>query len=352
MSADARTRKRRLVVLKLNNLGDNVLFVPAFQEIRRRHPDWLVTLVTTPREAELYRGEFAPDEVLTSEKAAFNKSHRAPWVLASWIWRIRRRRADACFLAYDSGSAAHLVARWSGARAIIGGNIEGLRITAPLSADVPLPENRRLATWNWRMAEALDRAMGGKGPWPEEPPMPDLSHLSPAGGRPNAGRRRVVIHPGASKYLNQWPADRFSAVASGLARDFEVVWLIHGAAAPAPEGCIAAPVDSLGELSRQLVSADLFLGNNSGPMHLANALGCSGVVVTGPSAHGWDPFWNRERWTVLRHPDLSCAPCETPNRPILGCANTASPMACLKYWAAGAVERACRERLGGAVLTA
>jgi hypothetical protein len=80
-------------------------------------------------------------------------------------------------------------------------------------------------------------------------------------------------------------------------------------------------------------------------MHLANALGCPGVAVTGPSARGWDPYWHRGRWTVLRHPDLYCAPCERIERELSGCANAESPMACLKYWTPATVEAACRERL-------
>ena len=113
----------------------------------------------------------------------------------------------------------------------------------------------------------------------------------------------------------------------------------------APSGTIDAPVASLREFSEWVASANLFVGNNSGPMHLANALGCPGVVVTGPSARGWDPFWNREQWTVLRHPHLDCAPCDRLNQELKGCVNFASPMACLNYWTEEMVEAACRARL-------
>jgi ADP-heptose:LPS heptosyltransferase len=135
-------------------------------------------------------------------------------------------------------------------------------------------------------------------------------------------------------------------VAGSLSRDFEVVWISHGdTTGPAPAGTVPTPVGSIGELARWLAGADLFLGNNSGPMHLANALGCPGVAVTGPSAMGWNPYWHRGRWSVLRHPDLYCAPCEKLERELAGCANTESPMACLRYWTPGKVEAACRSLL-------
>jgi hypothetical protein len=79
-------------------------------------------------------------------------------------------------------------------------------------------------------------------------------------------------------------------------------------------------------------------------------MGLSGLVVTGPSAYGWDPYWFRERWTVLRHPSLPCQPCERPNKVTLVCDNRADPMACFKYWATGPVEAACREGLARTAL--
>ena len=82
-------------------------------------------------------------------------------------------------------------------------------------------------------------------------------------------------------------------------------------------------------------------------MHLANALGCPGVAVTGPTALAWDPYWNPERWTALRHPDLECAPCERLTLEVRECANRASPMACMTHWTEARVEAACRLRLAG-----
>ena len=203
------------------------------------------------------------------------------------------------------------------------------------------------ASWHWNMARALARTLGDRQDWPDEPPAPDLTHLSAGHQGPEGGRRRIVVHAGASRYLNQWPVEEFASVARSLSRDHEVIWITHGdTTGNAPEGTVPGPAKSLRELAGWLEGASLFLGNNSGPMHLANSLGCPGVVVTGPSAMGWNPYWHRERWTVLRHPDLYCAPCEKPNKALQCCANEAAPMACLKFWTPQKVEAACRSRLG------
>ena len=199
------------------------------------------------------------------------------------------------------------------------------------------------------MARAFARSAGSEVGWPEDLPPPDLSHLAFAAPLPHGASKRVVIHPGAGGPLNQWPLERFAAVAAALSRDYEVIWINHGrTTVPAPLGTKGLrSIRSIAELAGWLADADLFLGNNSGPMHLANALGRPGVAVTGPTTTGWDPFWNREDWTVLRHPGLYCAPCEKTTVALEGCANTAAPMACLDYWTPGKVEEACRLRARG-----
>jgi len=336
----------RIVVFKFNHLGDNVVFVPAVQALRRAHPDWHLTVLTTPNEAALYGGPLGPQEVLVSPKERFDKSYRAPWVLAYWMWRIRRLRPDACLISFDQATAAHVVAKHCGARVRIGGNLEHIRVAGSITEEVSMPGDACPATWHWRMVQSLERALGKGRHLPESPPAPDLGHLVPRSPQASTIGRRVIIHAGASRYLNQWPRERFAAVATSLSRDHEVIWITHGGTTgAAPQGTIAAPVSSIQELAARLTEGDLFLGNNSGPMHLANALGLPGVVVTGPSAMGWNPYWHRDKWTVLRHPNLSCAPCERPNKALEGCVNTEEPMACLNYWTVGMVEAACRARL-------
>jgi ADP-heptose:LPS heptosyltransferase len=196
------------------------------------------------------------------------------------------------------------------------------------------------------MVRAIARTYGSDLGWTELPPPPDLRHLYTRRERSPGERKRVVVHAGASRYLNQWPLERFSAVAKALSSDFDVTWIRHDiTTGPAPEGIRTVAVTSLAEFADLLANADLFLGNNSGPMHFANALGCPGVAVTGPSAIGWNPYWYRERWTVLRHPNLHCAPCEKIDHVIWGCSNAETPMACLNYWTPDVVESACRSRL-------
>jgi len=334
-----------LVVFKLNHLGDNVVFLPGLQALRARFPDLRLTILTTPHESVLYENLTPAGEILTSEKLRFDKCWRRPWALASWLVRVRSRHPDACLISFDQANMAHLLARHSGAPVRTGGNLSHIRLRHTLTHPVAMPASGRVADWNWEMARTLARVAGGV-ELPPTPPPPDLSHLVSIPLQPRT-RPRVVIHAGSSAAITRWSLERFATVAAGLARDHEVVWVdrpeTSAVILPAGVTCIAP--ESLRAFVTLLAGADLFLGNNSGPMHLANALGCRGVVVTGSTARGWDPYWHRERWTVLRHPSLPCQPCEQPNKVTSACANLAEPIACLRYWSAAAVEQACRETL-------
>ncbi len=336
-----------LVIFKFVQLGDNVVFLPVVQTLRARFPAWRITLLTTPQEAALYAAVLPATDVLTCPQLHFNSSWQRPWELAAWWARVRSRRPDACLVSFDQGNAAHLLVRHSGARLRVGARIAHVRIGGSLTHDVKMPPDGRVASWHWEMARVLVRAHGCTD-WPASPPPPDLTHLV-APHENTIGRRRVVIHAGSNQAFTRWPIERYAETAALLARDCDVTWIdrdeTRGAVLP-PEVRRSAPA-TLRELVSLLAGADLFLGNNSGPMHVANALGCAGVVVSGPTAPGWDPFWHRERWRVLRHPTLPCVPCEWKDefRLIRDCALTHDRLACLRHWTVLAVEAACREML-------
>jgi heptosyltransferase-2 len=114
------------------------------------------------------------------------------------------------------------------------------------------------------------------------------------------GRRPlVVLSPGASKIEKRWPADRFGAVADRLAEQSGAFVTVTGS--PAEAGVVAdviaragVPITSLPELGiglRQLKSvlkhADLLITNDTGPRHIAAAVGCAVVTLFGPTGPEW-----------------------------------------------------------------
>ena len=336
----------RLLVFKVNQLGDAVVFVPVLQQFRRLWPDAQITLWATPATLPLYGGRWGTSDVHGHDRDGFNGLWRRPGRLLGLLRAGRSPRPAAALVSYDQGSVAHLIARASGARFRIGSG--ALRIRAPhgLTHPVQPPEPPSIARWNWEMGRAVAQALGRGDAWPTEPAPPDLSHLvQPV--RPGNPSGPMVIHAGASRSFRQWPLERFAALAGHLASLGRVAWVERPetAAVPLPPEVERVACPTTADLVRLLATSRLFVGNNSGPMHVAAALGRPGVVISGPTHPHWDPAWWPERWTVLRTRELACLPCESLQRAPTGCENQAAPHACLAAWSVTAVAEACRQRL-------
>lgn len=110
----------------------------------------------------------------------------------------------------------------------------------------------------------------------------------------------VVIHPGggrnpiADEALKQWPAERFALLANHLVRRHGARVVLVGAAADRPlaeavAGMMSEPAVnlagqiSLGGLGALCELADLYVGNDAGPTHVASAIGCPTLAIFGPS---------------------------------------------------------------------
>ena len=337
-----------VALFKFNHLGDNLVFLPMVQQLRTLRPNWHLTLFTTPNEAQLYAAALPASDILTADKKRFDSCWRRPWELAAWFAQVRARRPDACLIGFDQANIPHLLARHSGARVRVGANLAHIRVARSLTHETPMPADARPADWNWAMGRDLLSAVDGPAAardWPATPPPPDLAHLIDRAAIPPD--QPIVIHAGSSRPLTRWAPSHFAVVAAELARNQPVIWIDRPETADTPldPTIRRIAVNSLRELVTLLAGTRFFLCNNSGPLHLANALGVPGVVVTGLSALGWDPYWHRDRWTVLRQRDLPCAPCEAPNKEVLACAHHADPLACLRRWTPATVLAACHARL-------
>lgn len=331
-----------LAVFKVNHLGDNLVFLPVVQALRQRRPQWRVTLVTAPHVADLYRAAVDPENLLLVAPDALKHAWRRPWTLIRWMVRLRSRKIDASLISYDQTSVAHGLSRVAGGRVRVGAAGLAIRLRGTATREIAFRPEWSIAKWNWEMGRALVQEVDGGADWPGEPPPPDLSHLT-QGVVPRSGR--IVIHAGSKWEYTRWPLSRFADLAGRLARDHEVIWVNapETKTAPLPAKVTAVDCPDLGSLVRLLASASAFVGNNSGPMHIANAVDTPSVIVCGPSSPVWDPQWHRERFLLLRTPGLPCLPCDRGIFAAFHCTNLTEPMACMARWSVEALEETCRD---------
>ncbi|MEZ5385004.1 MAG: glycosyltransferase family 9 protein [Prosthecobacter sp.] len=325
-------QRMTLVIFKVNQLGDNVVFLPVVQALVAAHPDWRIVLLTSPAAARLYEVCCPKVELQVFETPKFNGAWRQPWRLMQMVTQLRGVKPDACLLGDDQGNVAHLLARLSGAKLLVGPKTPHVRLNFLIPHRVGVNENMSVASHNWITAKMHFGLQ-------EEMSMPDLSAFG------SDESRAVVIHAGASREYQRWPMKSFIELANRLAETEVVRWIDQGGETGLSDVVQRVKTNSLDDLVRMIAGARLFLGNNSGPMHIAAACGTSGVILIGPSSPRWDPVWHQERFDLLREPRLTCQPCDSATKPANRCHNAEMPMACMLRWSVGEVLARIRTRL-------
>ncbi len=289
----------RILIIKLGALGDLVQAFAPFAAIRRHHRDDRVVLLTTRPFLALCRASPWFDEVLVDE--------RPPWWRLGRVMTLRRMLQGYDFV-YDlqtSGRSSRyfrLAGRppWSG-------------IAPGASHPHDNPARDRMHTRE-RQADQLARA--GIAPVPP----PDLGWLAADG--PHLDAPYALLVPGAAPHrpAKRWPVERFAELAVWLAgRGVRPV--VVGAAGDAPLAQAirqASPQaldltgrTSLLELGGVAARAALAVGNDTGPMHLAAAMGTRCLVLFSAKS---DPALTAPRGpdpqsvTILQVRDLATMP--------------------------------------------
>lgn len=334
---------KTLLIFKVNQLGDNVVYLPVVQSLVANNPEWRIVVLTSPTATRLYEVCCPEVEVISYETAGFNGAWRRPARLLA-LWReIRKIKPDACLLGSDQGSVAHFLARFSGARVVVGPEAERVKLNVLLNLRLPSEGEESVAIYNWRIAQALAGHLK-LAALPEKMPPPDLR----AFGREE--HASVVMHAGASRAYKRWPLDRAVDLANRLSAEHAVTWFEQDEPEEArlrPEVRRVKP-GTLDGLVRVLAGARHFIGNNSGPMNIASALGVPGTIFNGPSTSNWDPPWHTHGFDILRDPKLACQPCDQLSHPVNACQNKERPMACMDRWSVDEVHRRIETRLPAA----
>ncbi|MBI2505355.1 MAG: glycosyltransferase family 9 protein [Candidatus Latescibacteria bacterium] len=280
------SKSGNLLAKRSGALGDFVLTLPAFAALRQAFPGARLHLIGDPRFFPLAR----PDAALDHDRAELIPLYSGTPLPAA----IRPFFADcAFFLAYAVDPDGRLEHRL---RRLVGGEVlvcdprpaGDLHLTAHLLAPLrqrglPIPDP--VPRFNLLPAERQYARVC----WQERRLTPPL----------------VLIHPGSGGRRKCWPLSRFLALARRCRQQGIEVLLIHGpveadlaAQLHGDPQCrdLALGPPGLLELAGLLESATLFVGNDSGPGHLAAALGTPTLSLFGPTdPRIWKPLHPRAR---------------------------------------------------------
>ncbi|UKA73602.1 glycosyltransferase family 9 protein [Arthrobacter sp. FW306-07-I] len=275
----------RIVVLRGGGLGDLIFAIPAMAALKAAYPEATITLLGTPIHKALLAALKSPvDEVVVLPFAeGVRPGEEDAEELERFFAQMRSRNFDLAVQVHGGGRYSNPFLLRLGARHTVGTRTPD---AASLERTIPYLyyQNEPL--------RALEVA-GFAGAFPV-----DLeARLSPAdcgaateAANSEAGQPLVVIHPGATDPRRRWPAEKFAELAAACAADGSRVIIVgdsseqelaegiaERAASPGVRS-VAGALDMAGLVSL-LAEADVVVANDSGPRHLAQALGVPTVGI-------------------------------------------------------------------------
>ncbi len=323
-------RPRKILVRSTNWIGDAVISLPALDALRKQFPDAEIVLVTKPWVSEVYWHYPGLLRQIIYDPAG---KHRGPRGFRNLIEDLRAEHFDMAVLFQNAFHAA-----WMAWRARIPVRIGYARDgRGPLLTEsVEVPPRAAYGHEAYYYFHLLYRAGLIEKPEPEQPLSDVRLALREAETswaekrlhslRLDGPRTLMGIHPGASfGPAKRWPPERFAALADRLIVALRADVLIFGSAAEAPlaesiarlmkrSPTVLAGKTTLTQMMALLAYCRLVVTNDSGPMHLAAALGLPLVAVFGSTdERATGPLSSRAR--VVKHP-VPCSPCGLRECPI------------------------------------
>ena len=274
----------RVAVIRLRSLGDCVLTTPALALLKRTRPDLSIAVSVESRFSSVFEGNPVVSSILPPR------------------WQSLRSWRPRLCLNLHGGNRSQWMTALSGAhwRAGFAGHTMTFAYNLRIArAQRILGVNRIVHT-----AEHMASAMFALGVPLQDVPRSELfSTASPVTGR------YAVLHPFASGLDKQWAPERFCEVARYLK-----LWHIHPIflAGPGDDGSPFSDHQlirgSLEEAKRVISGATVFVGNDSGPAHMAAAFSIPTVVIFGNSNPAiWGP-WRTESEIVVAPDGLANVP--------------------------------------------
>jgi ADP-heptose:LPS heptosyltransferase len=343
-----------VLVVRLRSIGDVVLTLPALQALYDWRPDLRIHMLVEPYSAPLLEGHPAIKEVIVLRKF---------W---ETVRLLRRRKFSIAFNMHGGPTSAFLT-RLSGAPVRVCWAHRQFSSFYNVHVPIHFPVAGRIEmhTTEHRLQQLLYVGL------PETPlPAAKVYVNTDAAERVRrklaekgigANQPYAVMRPGASQANKRWPTERFAAIAQWLRETHGIATVVNlgpgdeqiaaevrqrfapgvnareSSAANSAGGMIMDSLD-LRELVALLAGSCLFVGNDTGPTHIAAALGKKSVVIFGASdAKVWSP-WKTE-YRLIENP-FPCKQCP------LGKCESLPASQCIFAISVDEVREACEALLG------
>lgn len=336
---------KRLLLIRLSSLGDLILVLPAFSALRKAYPGAKISWLVRADLAPVIEGTPGLDEVIPVKLLSLTDKYRSPRGLAKgmalWFKALAKVVREKGFRAYEVAVDFQGLFKSAVFAFLLGKERYGFRNAGELSSLFfnrrgLLRDKGRHAVENYL---SVAKSLGAKG---EEVGFPLFI--------PEASRRRmaeflrsrgidpgdfiVFMAPTARWETKFWSQEGFALVADHLCERYQAKVILSGlpqersylegvAERMAHRALVAAGVTGIKDFFALLELSRLYVGVDSGAMHVARALGVPAVVVFGPSNPRWIGPYGQQKGVVRAK--VPCSPCNRKRCKDMACMKRVTP---------------------------
>ena len=289
----------RILIVRLGSIGDIVHTLPSLAAIRRVLPDAEISWVVESRAAEILRSNPLLDRLIEIDTKALRRGLMSGETLRAPRQQLRLLRASAFDLALDFQGLikSAMIARLSGARRIVGFAREALREPPSrllLHETISIPRGLHVIRKNLALVEgALGIPIPRDADQFQFPIAVAQAHEDEAAEAVGVDRPYAILNPGGGWPTKLWSAEKFGLLADELWNHFRLYSLITSAPgeeeltdralASSKSGKARAVSVSLKGFCALAKDADVYVGGETGPTHLAIAMRTPVVGLLGPT---------------------------------------------------------------------
>ncbi len=309
----------RILIVRLDRIGDVVLSTPVIQVLRTAYPQAFIAMMVRSECQDLVMGNPALNQVIIYEKG---RGYRGIRETIRFAWRLRRSKFNVALVLHPT-YRSHWIVRLAGIPVRIGYQRKGGRLLTHRLPHRKQEGRRHEADYTLDLVRFM--GLHPPAPHPVVPVRPEaerrVSALLEKLGL-SASEPLVVLHPSASCPSKRWLPQRFAEVADRLidttghrmilvAGPGDLRYANEVEQAMRCRAVNLAGMLSIAELACVLKRCRLLISNDSGPVHVAAALGTPVVTIFGRNQPGlsqgrWGPLGEGH---VILQKDVGCVTC-------------------------------------------
>ncbi len=313
---------KRILIFNVNWLGDVLFSTAAIRNIRRNYPDSYIACVIPSRCYLILKGNPYLDEVIIFDE---NDRHKGIFSKLNFVRFLKNKQFDTVFLLHRSFSRA-LICRLAGISERIGHYTRKRAFLLTKKILPPKKDSLHRIDYYLDVIEKAglrveDRYLDFIFAPEDQKVVDDFLSKNSVGSDDFV----AALNPGGNWYLKRWPKDYWALLADKLIKELKAKVIITGSASDLPlanqikeemkeKPLVACGVFNIKQLGALAKSVDLFITADTGPMHIANAVGAKKIIaIFGPTAKeitGPYPETN----VVILQKDVGCViPCYKVN---------------------------------------